>query len=98
MSEHRIKVKAPYFAALLDGTKTFEVRRNDRAYQCGDTLVLVPVDEEGYDYCGEVTRTITFVYSGDPRFDGHGGLQPGYVVLGLGGASGSATGEQGEAL
>lgn len=37
---HVVKVQPPYFDALLDGSKTFEVRKNDRAYQRGDWLVL----------------------------------------------------------
>lgn len=40
MSEHTLKVIPPYFDAILDGTKTFEVRKNDRAYQRGDILHL----------------------------------------------------------
>ena len=39
MTSHELKVVPPYFAALLDGRKTFEVRANDRAYQVGDTLI-----------------------------------------------------------
>jgi uncharacterized protein DUF3850 len=91
-----VKVVAPYFDALLDGSKTFEVRRNDRAYQRGDVLRLWEFDpsrcrgancgaEDGCPgYSGrKVERIVSFVYSGDPRFGEHGGVQPGYVVLGL---------------
>lgn len=93
-TEHVLKVAEPYFASIVDGSKTFEVRRNDRAYQTGDTLVLLDLSVCGctYLHCsarhggtrGVARRTVTFVYAGDPRFGGHGGLQPGYVVLGLG--------------
>lgn len=37
---HQLKVLPPYMDALLAGSKTFEVRRNDRGYQRGDVLVL----------------------------------------------------------
>lgn len=40
MSEHELKVVPPYFDALVSGSKTFEVRKNDRAYQRGDVLRL----------------------------------------------------------
>ncbi len=40
MATHELKVIPPYFAALVDGIKTFEVRKNDRAYQKGDMLEL----------------------------------------------------------
>lgn len=102
--EHELKVVPPYFDSLVAGTKTFEVRRNDRAYQRGDVLRLgewhpqsmvhlgnceVAGCYEG-NYSGDghwagcretVYRRVTFVYSGDPRF---GGVEPGFVVLGLG--------------
>lgn len=97
MSTHILKVAPEYWAAIADGTKTFEVRRNDRAYQKGDLLVLYPThDEYGREMCKpscpDATcsrkppverRTVGFVYSGDPRFGDHGGLQSGFVVLAL---------------
>lgn len=105
MNEHVLKVAPEYWPAIEDGTKTFEVRRNDRAYQKGDVLVLYPThDQRGNESCSLTCtdrtcsrkppverREITFVYSGDPRFGGHGGLQPGYVVLGIASAEGSAS-------
>jgi hypothetical protein len=87
---HTLKVAAPYFDALLSGEKTFEVRLNDRGFQKGDLLRLWECpDSYAHLDCGdrnckpprEVTKLVTFVYSGDPRF---GGVQSGYVVLGLG--------------
>ena len=91
MSEHILKVIPPYFDALVDGSKTFEVRKNDRAFQCGDTLILWEYDDSGpgrpcqrWDCRGckprHVRRSVSFVYSGDPRF---GGIEPGHVVLAL---------------
>lgn len=38
--EHDLKILSPYFIAVEDGSKPFEVRRNDRNYQVGDTLLL----------------------------------------------------------
>ena len=83
MSEHTLKVQPPYFDALVDGTKTFEVRRNDRAYQKGDTVILVAYNGIYRDsaHPQPIRRAITFVYSGDPRF---GEWPSGMVVLGLG--------------
>lgn len=95
-AEHLLKVAPEYWLAVLDGSKTFEVRRNDRAFQKGDVLALYPTHSQaGREYCKPdctdqycskppvVRRRISFVYSGDPRFGGHGGMQPGYVVLGM---------------
>jgi hypothetical protein len=94
---HMLKVEPPYFAALADGSKPFEVRRNDRAYQRGDLLVLREWHSAlaGVDGChecrrvakrdhytgSEVQRRVTFVYAGDPRWPHALGL--GVVVLGL---------------
>ena len=40
MTQHRIKCWPEQFQALADGRKHHEVRRNDRNYQVGDTLIL----------------------------------------------------------
>lgn len=94
MSAHVLKVVVPYFEALLDGSKTFEVRQNDRAYQRGDTLTLWEFNPNGDTVpckrfpCGQckpraVEATVGFVYSGDPRVGMRDALAPGYVVLAL---------------
>lgn len=103
MAIHALKVVAPYFDALADGSKTFEVRRNDRGFQKGDTLVLQEWHDDvdivavtlsqrcdqpdcngpaGVGHFSQrlVFRTVTFVYSGDPRFRD---VEPGVVVLAL---------------
>lgn len=41
---HSLKTLPVYFAAVLRGDKTFEVRKNDRNFQTGDTLVLREYD------------------------------------------------------
>lgn len=42
--KHRIKILPCYFAAVLDGSKTFEIRDNsDRGFQKGDEVALVEV-------------------------------------------------------
>jgi len=43
---HTLKCWAPYFDAIADGLKTFEMRRNDRDYRVGDTLELVRCYED----------------------------------------------------
>lgn len=37
---HDLKCEPMSFERLLDGTKTFEIRRDDRGYQLGDVLRL----------------------------------------------------------
>jgi hypothetical protein len=40
MTHHVLKAHPPMFWALKDGTKNFEVRKDDRAYQTGDTVEI----------------------------------------------------------
>lgn len=86
-ARHVLKVVPPYMDALLDGSKTFEVRRNDRGFQRGDTLVLwemLPGKCTAFpcDQCAprSVEAEVTYVYGGDPRF---GDWPAGTVVLGI---------------
>lgn len=37
---HDLKIWPQYFERVKDGSKTFEVRENDRCFQCGDTVRL----------------------------------------------------------
>lgn len=94
ITTHILKVVPPYFEHLLDGTKTFELRRNDRGFQRGDVLILWeynPTEEaqpcQDYD-CGEcehraVRASVGFVYTGDPRHDLRDGIPAGWAVLSL---------------
>ena len=76
---HKLKVLSTYYHPLCAGTKTFEIRKNDRNYKCGDVLVMRlwnPV-------CGfvagfpPVVKRVCYI-TGYPI-----GLKPGFVVLGL---------------
>lgn len=37
---HELKVDPQMWSRLLDGSKTFELRKDDRGYQAGDELIL----------------------------------------------------------
>jgi hypothetical protein len=88
---HRLKCWPDYFEPIVDGTKTFELRKADRDFRVGDLLdlfefdpsqghVLPPMNLPVGRYTGRVcTRQITFILeSGEGPW-----LQPGYVALGL---------------
>jgi Domain of unknown function (DUF3850) len=49
---HELKCEPNYFQRLADGSKTFEIRRDDRGYQQGDTLVIRSFDPTKDDDCG----------------------------------------------
>lgn len=43
---HELKIWPQYFGRVKDGSKTFEVRENDRGFQPGDTVTLKEWDPE----------------------------------------------------
>jgi hypothetical protein len=90
MAEHKLKTFSRYWDAVADGTKTFEVRLNDRAFQTGDILVLEKWNPDmggSYEWDGggylakplAIRKRITYLLQG-----GQFGIEPRYCVLGLG--------------
>lgn len=78
LKTHELKLKQPYFDAVLNGRKTFEVRYNDRDYQEGDIVIFREVDRDG-DPTPSIVRIkaeIGYVYKG-------AGLEDGYVAFSL---------------
>jgi ASC-1-like (ASCH) protein len=60
--KHFLKIQPQYFNAVLSGAKTFEIRKNDRHFQLGDTLFLQEFDTETQEYTGDVVeRKITYI-------------------------------------
>jgi hypothetical protein len=43
---HELKIWPQYYCRVADGTKTFEVRENDRGFQYGDIVILKEWDPE----------------------------------------------------
>lgn len=70
--KHELKILPKYFNRVLDGSKTFEVRNNDRDFQAGDTVLLQEYDpqlEGGARYTGrDLSFTIGYVF---PFEDSH---------------------------
>lgn len=76
---HVLKMHERFADAVLDGSKPFEVRYDDRGYATGDTVSFVVVDGKGspvaHDLCDRSYR-IGYILSG-------WGLQDGYVAFGI---------------
>lgn len=75
MRIHQLKIEKEYADAVYDGTKTFEVRLNDRDYRVGDLITFVVVEDNRS--LGK-TYEITYVFNG-----GEYGLDKDYVVLSI---------------
>ena len=57
---HELKILPEYFEPIVDGKKTFEVRKDDRQYQVGDILILR--ETNGHSYTGrEVRVVVTYI-------------------------------------
>ena len=75
---HELKIKSEYLYSIEDGSKTFEIRKNDRYYKVGDWLHL-----RGYDngkYTGlETVKQISYIFEGNDQY----GIKKGFAILGL---------------
>lgn len=73
---HRLKTVQPFFEKCWQQKKTFEVRKNDRQFQEGDTVILQEYDPETKIFSGkEIQGTILYVLN-----DFHA-VEKGYVVF-----------------
>ena len=84
MTTHRLKVLIKYADAIMNGTKTFEVRKNDRGYEVGDKIVFDVVTNEDYSI-GEASRHPLngAIYRIDYILDDFEGLAQKYVALAI---------------
>lgn len=77
---HVLKTWTAYFEAVADGRKTFEIRKNDRNYQVGDTLILRDWDPNEGEYTGRrIEVEVTYVTDGGTL----GCLTEGYVCMSI---------------
>jgi hypothetical protein len=86
LMEHHLKILGPYWDAVRSGVKNFEVRRDDRGFAVDDVLVLSRITQvpggaadEAYTREMKLRRRVIYILPG-----GQFGIEPGYVVLGLG--------------
>lgn len=93
---HELKIAPRWFDAVLDGSKTFEIRNDDRGFRVGDELRLREYDRgRTVDIEAESERPIRILdgYTGREcrvtvlsvlRYEDFPmGLQPGYAILSI---------------
>ncbi len=76
MSNHKLKLNAEFYDDVKSGRKPFEVRLNDRGYQCGDMIQFRKFENGCESAFDTFHKRITYVLSG-------WGIENNYVVLGL---------------
>ncbi|MDM8159057.1 ASCH/PUA domain-containing protein [Labilibaculum sp. K2S] len=77
--KHLLKIWPKYFEEVAKGTKTFEVRKNDRGFEVGDILILAEYSISIQSFTGRVIeKKVTYILEG-----GSFGIEKGFVVMGL---------------
>ncbi len=76
---HALKTWPYYFNLIDNDIKDFEIRKNDRDFKVGDTILLQEWDPVDQKYTRkELSRVISYILS-DEQF----GVKPGYVILSI---------------
>lgn len=76
---HDLKTLPPFFWRVSEGTKNFEVRKNDRDFQVGDTVILNYFNPERPDEFNQpIYVQVTYVLHG-----GQFGIDKDYCVFGF---------------
>lgn len=75
MKRHHLKTWPLCYAAIIEGRKTFEIRRNDRDFKVGDDLVLAEWDPDRGYTSRVAVRQVIFMTDFEQK--------PGFVVMGL---------------
>ena len=74
---HCLKILPQFYTAVEDGSKTFEVRFNDRDYRCGDILHLREFVPPKTFTGRQIDCEVTYVLD-DPAY-----CKEGFVVMGF---------------
>lgn len=75
MITHCLKIKSEHYINVINGTKTAEIRYNDRNYQVGDILILNEIDSLG-NFTGNSCQVVVTHILDDSEY-----FKTGYVML-----------------
>ena len=79
MSYHKLKITSQYFYDVCYCNKRFELRKDDRDYKVGDTILLEEYEDGHYTgRCFLPDRPIHYILRNCPEY----GLKKGYCILG----------------
>lgn len=75
---HGLRCEARYFDDVASGEKRFEIRKKDRKFEVGDTVILKRIfGEQQIDTGDRIQTKISYILD-DERY-----CKDGYVILGL---------------
>lgn len=77
MKLHTLKILPQYYMAIINGEKTFELRKNDRDYSVGDLITFIKTD--GTPHKERIVFKITYILENVSEY----GLKDGYCILAL---------------
>ena len=78
--EHILKILPQYYADINKGIKTFEIRKNDRDYRVGDTLLLCEWNTEQKNFTGNsIRKEVTYIL----RSNSINGLNKNYIIMAI---------------
>ena len=77
MVTHSLKIKSEHYINIINGTKTAEIRCNDRNYQVGDILILNEIDEHS-NFTGNSCQVVVTHILDDSEY-----FKTGYVMLSI---------------
>ena len=67
---HELKILPEYFEAVLSRKKTFEIRKNDRGFSEGDTVILKQYTKNG-GYSGHYAKARITYLTDFAQLDGY---------------------------
>ncbi len=77
MKQHELKIWPEFFNKVLSGEKTFELRKDDRAFRAGDVLILKEWNPKTKKYTGrESDYYVPYIMSGF-------GLKKDWVIMSI---------------
>lgn len=75
---HTLKLADKFWDAVKNGPKTFEIRKDDRHFEVGDTILFKHVGGSGHWVMGPYRVTYILRSADFPD-----GIRDGYVVMGI---------------
>lgn len=68
MTQHELKTWPEFYKAIANGSKSFELRKYDRDFKVGDTLLLKEYDPDNDTYSGRQTSVLVTFIIADPTW------------------------------